>query len=176
MLIMDQRTMQIKYRIPAAEIFKLSLSPYHDDIAVFHVRASSPTRELRSQPNVVPGCLSSEGIKRKGDFVLQTGHVIEIVTKLFLVVQNATGKPPHVNIATEFEANFGAGSVMFSFKRSNYPANNSAAASSSAAAAAAAASATSISPAGGQEHQHEHHHASTHVKLVKRGNKMDIFL
>jgi hypothetical protein len=136
---------------------------------------SSPTRELRSQPNVVPGCLSSEGIKRKGDFVLQTGHVIEIVTKLFLVVQNATGKPPHVNIATEFEANFGAGSVMFSFKRSNYPANNSAAASSSAAAAAAA-SATSISPAGGQEHQHEHHHASTHVKLVKRGNKMDIFL
>ena len=41
MLIMDQRTMQIKYRIPAAEIFKLSLSPYHDDIAVFHVRAVS---------------------------------------------------------------------------------------------------------------------------------------
>ena len=33
--------MQIKYRIPAAEIFKLSLSPYHDDIAVFHVRAVS---------------------------------------------------------------------------------------------------------------------------------------
>ena len=82
---------------------------------------SSPTRELRSQPNVVPGCLSSEGIKRKGDFVFQTGHVIEIVTKLFLVVQNATGKPPHVNIATEFEANFGAGSVTFNFKRTSHP-------------------------------------------------------
>ena len=26
-------------RVPAAEIFKLSLSPYFDDIAVFHVRA-----------------------------------------------------------------------------------------------------------------------------------------
>ena len=41
MLIMDQRTMQIKYRIPASEIFKLSLSPYNDDIAVFHVKAVS---------------------------------------------------------------------------------------------------------------------------------------
>ena len=70
-------------------------------IQLFYFFQSSPTRELRSQPNVVPGCLSSEGIKRKGDFVFQTGHVIEIVTKLFLVVQNATGKPPHVNIATE---------------------------------------------------------------------------
>merc|ERR1712218_186903 len=106
--------MQIKYRIPAAEIFKLSLSPYHDDIAVFHVRATSPTRELRSQPNAVPGCLSSEGVKRKGDFVFQTGHVIEIVTKLFLVVQNATGKPPAVNISTQFDANFGTHSVTIS--------------------------------------------------------------
>ena len=116
---------------------------------------TSPTRELRSQPNVVPGCLSSEGIKRKGDFVFQTGHVIEIVTKLFLVVQNATGKPPHVNISTEFEANFGAGSVTFNFKRSNQPAS-------------ALTSVTS-------DH-HSGHHGPTHVKLVKRGNKIDIFL
>ncbi|XP_059080796.1 uncharacterized protein LOC131878708 isoform X1 [Tigriopus californicus] len=118
MLIMDQRTMQIKYRIPAAEIFKLSLSPYFDDIVVFHVRASSPTRELKSQANI-PGCLSSENIKRKGDFVLQTGHVIEIVTKMFLVVQNATGKPPNVNVATEIEANFGNDPVPFTFKRTS---------------------------------------------------------
>ena len=41
MLIMDQRTMQIKYRIPASEIIRLSLSPYFDDIAVFHVKAVS---------------------------------------------------------------------------------------------------------------------------------------
>merc|ERR1719433_2489123 len=151
MLIMDQRTMQIKYRIPAAEIFKLSLSPYHDDIAVFHVRATSPTRELRSQPNVVPGCLSSEGIKRKGDFVFQTGHVIEIVTKLFLVIQNATGKPPHVNIASEFEANFIGETVKFSFKRSH--------------------SHASSHSGGGSEGHH-----NSHVKLVKKGNKMEITL
>jgi myosin-1 len=140
MLILDQRTMQIKYRVPASEIFKLSLSPYFDDIAVFHVRASSPTRELRSQANI-PGCLSSEAVKRKGDFVFQTGHVIEIVTKLFLVVQNATGKPPAVNINTQFDANFGTHTVTFQFKT------------------------------GGQAEV-----APGHVKLVKRGNKMEVLL
>ncbi|ERL90446.1 hypothetical protein D910_07795 [Dendroctonus ponderosae] len=54
--------------------------------------------------------------RKKGDFVFQTGHVIEIVTKLFLVVQNATGKPPEVNITTEFDANFGSQTVTFMFK------------------------------------------------------------
>lgn len=39
MLLLDQRTLQIKYRIPASEIYRMSLSPYLDDIAVFHVKA-----------------------------------------------------------------------------------------------------------------------------------------
>lgn len=39
--------------------------------------------------------------KKKGDFVFQTCHIIEMVTKLFLVVQNAVGKAPEVNISTE---------------------------------------------------------------------------
>lgn len=48
MLLLDQRTLQIKYRIPATEIYRLSLSPYMDDIAVFHVKAVglSPVRYL----------------------------------------------------------------------------------------------------------------------------------
>lgn len=41
MLLLDQRTLQIKYRVPAAEIYRLSLSPFLDDIAVFHVKAVS---------------------------------------------------------------------------------------------------------------------------------------
>lgn len=32
---------------------------------------------------------------------MESGHVIEIVTKLFLVIQNATTKQPEVQIATE---------------------------------------------------------------------------
>ncbi|EDV44259.1 uncharacterized protein Dana_GF18892, isoform C [Drosophila ananassae] len=97
LLLLDQRTLQIKYRVPASEIYRMSLSPYLDDIAVFHVKAS-------------------EFGRKKGDFVFQTSHVIEIVTKMFLVIQNATGKPPEIHISTEFEANFGQQTVIFSFK------------------------------------------------------------
>ncbi|XP_067617523.1 unconventional myosin-Ia isoform X2 [Eurosta solidaginis] len=99
LLLLDHRTLQIKYRVPAAEIYRMSLSPYLDDFAVFHVKAS-------------------EFGRKKGDFVFQTGHVIEIVTKMFLVIQNATGKPPEIHISTEFEANFGQQTIIFSFKYS----------------------------------------------------------
>ncbi|CAM1324369.1 MYO1A (predicted) [Pycnogonum litorale] len=97
MLVMDQRTLQIKYRVPASEIFRISLSPFSDDIAVIHVQ---PT----------------EVVKCKGDFVFQTGHVIEVVTKMFLVVQNAVGKPPEIQISPEFEANFGTQNVILNFR------------------------------------------------------------
>ncbi|KAJ8960489.1 hypothetical protein NQ318_013773 [Aromia moschata] len=118
MLILDQRTLQIKYRVPATEIYRMSLSPYLDDVAVVHVRASSlGNPETSSATSDHMGCLFQSDLnKKKGDFVFQTGHVIEIVTKLFLVVQNATGKPPEVNITTEFEANFGSQIVTFTFK------------------------------------------------------------
>ncbi|XP_075148090.1 myosin 95E [Haematobia irritans] len=97
LLLLDQRTLQIKYRVPAAEIYRMSLSPYLDDIAVFHVRAS-------------------EFGRKKGDIVVQAAHIIEIVTKMFLVIQNATGKPPEIHISTDFEANFGQQTVIFNFK------------------------------------------------------------
>lgn len=41
MLLLDQRTLQLKYRVPATEIYRLSLSPYHDNIAAFHIKAVS---------------------------------------------------------------------------------------------------------------------------------------
>lgn len=100
--------------------------------------------DTNSETSDATGCLfQSDLSKKKGDFVLQTGHVIEVVTKLFLVVQNAVGKAPEVNILTEwvtqimfffslfhldlllcvcvfyltrFEANFGGQIVTFTFK------------------------------------------------------------
>ncbi|KAH9369049.1 hypothetical protein HPB48_002605 [Haemaphysalis longicornis] len=97
MLIMDQRTLQIKYRIPVTDIFRMSLSPFLDDIAVFHIR-------------------TTEATSKKGDFIFETGHVIEIVTKLFLVIQNATGKVPEVKISTEFQVNFGRETGVMTFR------------------------------------------------------------
>jgi len=39
MLILDQRTLQVKYRVPAADIYRLSLSPFLDNVAVFHIKS-----------------------------------------------------------------------------------------------------------------------------------------
>ncbi len=38
---------------------------------------------------------------KKGDFLLSSDHVIEIVAKLSLLVQNATGRAPDVLIANQ---------------------------------------------------------------------------
>ncbi len=38
LMVIDQRTLVIKYRIPVAEIEALSLSPYNDRLIVFHLR------------------------------------------------------------------------------------------------------------------------------------------
>ena len=101
-------------------------------------------------------------MRRKGDFVLQTGHVIEIITKLFLVVQNATGKPPSVNVATEFDANFGGDAIKFAFKKGSGSSSTNGNPSTVAIASQGVV-------------QQEHHHPSS-VKIVKKGNKMEISL
>jgi len=37
MIILDQRTLQVKYRVPILDIVKLSLSPYSDDMVFVHI-------------------------------------------------------------------------------------------------------------------------------------------
>ena len=38
MLVLDQRTLAIKYRIPVAEVEAISLSPFPDKVAIFHLK------------------------------------------------------------------------------------------------------------------------------------------
>ncbi|XP_050520500.1 unconventional myosin-Ib isoform X1 [Daktulosphaira vitifoliae] len=136
MLIMDQRTLQVKYRVPAADIYQLSLSPFLDNVAVFHVKSaysSSPENDnsFIGESPTPSGCLFHQGTivsnplyntyKKKGDFVFQTSHVIEIVTKMFLVIQNVSGTSPNINISTRFEANFGDQIVSIAFKYLGLP-------------------------------------------------------
>ena len=40
-LVLDQRTLAIKYRLPVAEIEKISLSPYNDQLVIFHIKKVS---------------------------------------------------------------------------------------------------------------------------------------
>ncbi|KAG6448196.1 hypothetical protein O3G_MSEX005357 [Manduca sexta] len=125
LVLLEPRSLRLKRRVPAHQVYRLSLSPFDDDLLVVHVRAcggaESSADELsqcssRDAPDA-PGCLfGGEGAwRRRGDVVMRTCHVLELATKLFLVVQNAVGAPPHVNIASEFEANFGQQLVTVSF-------------------------------------------------------------
>ncbi|OWR42502.1 putative unconventional myosin 95e [Danaus plexippus plexippus] len=125
LLLLEARSLRLKRRVPAHCVYRLSLSPFADDLLAVHVRAcgglESSVEEL-SQCSVreaadAPGCLfGGEGSwRRRGDVLVRTCHVLELATKLFLVVQNAVGSPPHVNIATEFEANFGQQMVTVAF-------------------------------------------------------------
>lgn len=86
MLLLDQRTLSIKYRIPVKSLESISLSPFHDTVAAFH---------LRKQEN------GSDVLTKKGDFLLISDHVLEIVTKLFLLYQNQLGTAPAVHITTQ---------------------------------------------------------------------------
>ena len=38
MLLLDQRTLGIKYRIPVTTLEGISLSPFHDTLVAFHLR------------------------------------------------------------------------------------------------------------------------------------------
>ncbi|XP_014670916.1 PREDICTED: unconventional myosin-Ib-like, partial [Priapulus caudatus] len=71
---------------------------------------------------LLPTSGTSEATKKKGDFILESNHVIEMVAKMFLLIINANGKPPEMVVASEFQANFNGTMVNMIFKlEDNFP-------------------------------------------------------
>ncbi|CAL8068334.1 unnamed protein product [Orchesella dallaii] len=227
-MILDPRTLNIKYKIPATEVFRLSVSPFGDDICVLHLQqpvrvggsvvgpggegnlfggqggvlsddddayyqfgdepspttqgnfggggcvcSSSnpqggyyyPEQHNQQQHQCQPGsggcglfgggsgdCDSgqyamSEVVKlTKGDLVLHTYHLIEMVTKIFLVVKNATGRGPEVLINNEFPAVFNNQRIQLYFRYSKSAQNRSASTTKH----------EQESGGGGGDHHHQH--------------------
>ncbi|KAL5240880.1 hypothetical protein ACI65C_008290 [Semiaphis heraclei] len=84
MLILDHRTLQVKYRVPAEDIYRLSLSPFLDNVAVFHiksayVRCAEEEDDLGGEWSPSPsGCLFHQGpVVGPSDSLMQV-----LVTKL----------------------------------------------------------------------------------------------
>lgn len=109
LLVLDQRTLSIKYRIPVTEFTGMSLSPYSDKICIFHL-------------NKTGGLTHENGdlLTKKGDFLLSSDHIIEIAAKMFLLIQNATSLHPAVHIATHMNTEMNGVGVEVSFK-TGYP-------------------------------------------------------
>lgn len=101
MLVIDHRTMSLKNRIPLEFVEKISLSPYQDRLAVFHLK----------KPD------NGDSFAKKGDLILSTEHVIEMVTKATLVVKNLTLRLPEIEVAPQCSSHFGSSSVQVSFQQ-----------------------------------------------------------
>ena len=102
-LILDPRTLQQKYKIELPDLIKITMSTYNDDLCVFHVRqhkpdspnttsdclkCSSENNELRTKNNCFFEQQIPSSVNTKGDLILHTCHLVEMVAKIFLVRKN----------------------------------------------------------------------------------------
>ncbi|XP_041372192.1 unconventional myosin-Ib-like [Gigantopelta aegis] len=103
-LVMEHRTMIIKYRIPFEQITGIALSPYTDKLVVFHLQKPKENDAI---------------LCRKGDFIFSCAHVVELVAKAYLAIQNHVGKPPDVKIANQLQADFKGHNVDIIFRKAD---------------------------------------------------------
>lgn len=54
-------------------------------------------------------------------FLFESSHLIELITKLFLVIQNAVGKGPTIEISQEFQVHTGKENLVLVFKTRTNP-------------------------------------------------------
>lgn len=99
MHFLDHRTMMIKYMIPLSEVHRISVSPYQDCVVAIHIH---------KQQN---GDLWS----KKGDYVFLCDHLIELVAKSYIAIENTASKPPEVQIQKSIPALFGGSEVEITF-------------------------------------------------------------
>ncbi|XP_035658684.1 unconventional myosin-Ib-like isoform X2 [Branchiostoma floridae] len=97
MLIVNQKTLAIKYRLPVTEVAGISVSPYMDNLFVIHINQTG------------------EEASRKGDFVFHSEHLVEIVSKLRDQAERAKGAQVPVRISNTFNAQFNGKGIQVEF-------------------------------------------------------------
>ena len=99
LLLINPKNVQIKYKIPFAEIHRISVSPFCDQLVMFHVKKNIEQKSLS-----------------KGDFLFRTSHTIELVTKIVVSM-----KPPcvvNLQITPRIKAEFRKSQVDLNFSSS----------------------------------------------------------
>ncbi|XP_065839410.1 unconventional myosin-Ia-like isoform X2 [Oscarella lobularis] len=93
--VLDARSLRLFYRVSLAHLARVSVSQLADDFFVFHV--------------------TKEEAAKKGDYIFQNHHVVEIVTKTRRAVLALSKRNLAVQIANKFEANLGNSPVLVQF-------------------------------------------------------------
>lgn len=99
-MVIEQHTMMVKYRIPIAEVKSISMSPFRDSLVVLHLKKHE----------------NGDKLSKKGDFLFCCDHAMEAVAKVYLVIQNSTSQAPSVQISKQFSAQFGSTAVQLNFQ------------------------------------------------------------
>ncbi|XP_030856038.1 unconventional myosin-Ia [Strongylocentrotus purpuratus] len=86
-MVMDQKTLAQKNRVPLAAISGMSVTPYSDNVLVIHVT-------------------KGEDNTKKGDYAFLCDKLIEMVTKFHRIIRTATNKDVSVTVADRFPMNF----------------------------------------------------------------------
>ena len=110
LLLLDQRTFHAKYRVALANIESISLSPHHDTVAAFHLskvscRVAHVTLFFLVRYGSLAVVLQQEngdGLAKKGDVLLASDHMLEIVTKIVTLGRDYRGSQPSVHITTQY--------------------------------------------------------------------------
>ena len=121
-MILDQKSLSLKYRVELRHLQQVSLSSFSDSFFVIHINPVStnpllPSDSLTlSQPSLFltlselclcfnPSLTQFKATDRsytKGDFVLKTKHVIELITKLTAIVKETFKKELKVAISNTY--------------------------------------------------------------------------
>ncbi|XP_071478875.1 unconventional myosin-Ia-like [Diadema antillarum] len=86
-MVMDQKSLSQKNRVPLAAISGMTVTPYSDYIMVIHV--------TKGEENT-----------KKGDYVFMSEKLIEMVTKFHRTIRTATNKDVTVTVADRFPLDF----------------------------------------------------------------------
>ncbi|EDO49515.1 predicted protein [Nematostella vectensis] len=88
-IVADPKSMSAKYRVSLGDVQKISVSPLKDGLVVFHVRPEKTDKD-----------------HVKGDYVFQTDHVIELVTKVMMQLDAERDLLADVHVAENIAVNF----------------------------------------------------------------------
>ncbi|XP_022087036.1 unconventional myosin-Ib-like [Acanthaster planci] len=86
-LMMDQKTLALKSRVPLADVAGFTVSPYCDGFVVLHLKKGSEHT-------------------KKGDFVILSDKAIELVTKFQRSIRTATNQDVSVKVTDRFPLDF----------------------------------------------------------------------